>query len=128
MPLEEDALDHHDQASYSYAVEISALVRVLGDRKREQKICQLRNVSLGGTFIELGRLPMGTQLVVTFGGPSSDERISLDAVVHWSTDRGVGVQFEGMCAREVWALCQYLDSVAGVNGESRGLDGESFTN
>jgi hypothetical protein len=108
---------NQDPASHQYAVEISAQVRVLGDRVRQQ-VCQLRNISLGGTFLELGRLPMGTLVNITFGLPTLGERLSLDAVVQWSTDDGVGVQFEGMRAREVWALWRYLESVAGAGPES----------
>jgi hypothetical protein len=107
---------HEDQATRHYNVEISALVRVLGDRVRQQ-ICQLRGISLGGTFIELGRLPPGTLLNITFGLPTLGEKLSLDAVVHWSTDQGVGVQFEGMRARQAWALWRYLEAATGEDGE-----------
>jgi hypothetical protein len=113
----ENPVTDHDHTSHSYPVEISALVRVLGDRVRQQ-VCQLRSISLGGTFIEVGRLPMGTQVNITFGLPTIGERISLDAVVHWSTDYGVGVQFEGMRARQVWALWRYLESVTGAEPEA----------
>jgi hypothetical protein len=112
----ENPVTDHDHTSHSYPVEISALVRVLGDRR--QQVCQLRSISLGGTFIEVGRLPMGTQVNITFGLPTIGERISLDAVVHWSTDYGVGVQFEGMRARQVWALWRYLESVTGAEPEA----------
>jgi hypothetical protein len=110
-------LTNQDPASHLYAVEISALVRVLGDKVR-QRVCQLHNISLGGTFLEVGRLPMGTLVNITFGLPSLGERLSLDAVVQWSTDDGVGVQFEGMRAREVWALWRYLESVAGAGPDA----------
>ncbi|HMG21210.1 MAG TPA: PilZ domain-containing protein [Kofleriaceae bacterium] len=110
-------MTHQDQATRHYNVEISALVRVLGDRVRQQ-ICQLRGMSLGGTFIEVGRLSPGTQVNITFGLPTLGEKLSLDAVVHWSTDQGAGVQFEGMRARQVWALWRYLESVTGADPES----------
>ena len=106
----------HDQTA-PHIVEISALVRVFGDEVRQQT-CQLRSISLGGTFLELGRLPMGTQVNITFGLPAIGERLSLDAVVHWSTEYGVGVQFEGMRAREVWALWRYLEMVTGIEPKS----------
>ena len=107
----------HDQTSPHHTAEISALVRVFGHEVRQQ-ICRLRSISLLGTFLELGRLPMGTQVNITFGLPAIGERLSLDAIVHWSTDHGVGVQFEGMCAREVWALWRYIELVTGVEPES----------
>lgn len=101
-----------DQISRHYNVEVSALVRVFGE-KVHQQICQLRGMSLGGTFIELGRLSPGTQVNITFGVPTLGEKLSIDAVVYWSTEQGAGVQFEGMRARQVWALWRYLESVAG---------------
>jgi hypothetical protein len=116
------AVTDQDQASHS--VDISALVRVFGDDVRQQ-ICQLRCISLGGTFLELGRLPMGTQVNITFGLPAIGERLSLDAVVHWSTDHGVGVQFEGMCAREVWALWRYLELTTGIEPDSDLCDSDT---
>jgi hypothetical protein len=106
-----------DQTSPHYTAEISALVRVFGHEVRQQ-ICRLRSISLLGTFLELGRLPMGTQVNITFGLPAIGERLSLDAVVHWSTDHGVGVQFEGIRAREVWALWRYIELVTGIEPES----------
>ena len=74
--------------------------------------CQLRNLSLGGTFVELGRLPIGTLVNITFGLPTLGQRLSLDAVVQWSSDQGIGVQFEGLRAWEVWVLWRYLESLA----------------
>src|ERR1041384_1004720 len=76
----ENPVTDHDHTSHSYPVEISALVRVLGDRVRQQ-VCQLRSISLGGTCIEGAPLPMGTQVNITFGLPTIGERISLDAVL-----------------------------------------------
>lgn len=102
---------YNDQNLLPCDVDISARVRVLGERVHQQ-VCQLRSISLGGTFLELGRLPNGTQVNITFGLPTIGEQLSLDAVVHWSTETGVGVQFERLRAREVWALLRYLESVA----------------
>ena len=111
------AVTDHDQVSRHYNVEISAMVRVVGDRVRQQ-ICQLRGMSLGGTFIEVGRLAPGTQVNITFGIPTLGEKLSLDAVVHWSTEQGAAVQFEGMRARQVWALWRYLEAATGADPES----------
>lgn len=116
-----------DQVSRHYNVEVSALVRVFGDKVRQQ-ICQLRGMSLGGTFIEVGRLPPGTQVNITFGLPTLGEKLSLDAVVHWSTEQGASVQFEGMRARQVWALWRYLESITGADPESFYESVEILTN
>lgn len=110
-------MDDHAQTSYSYAVEISALVRVHGDEVRPQ-VCQLRTMSLEGTFLELGRLSAGTLVNITFDLPTSGEQLSLDGVVNWSTDTGAAVQFEGVRAREIWALWRYLELVSGLGPES----------
>lgn len=109
--MNRSTLTDHDRTSGRHPVDLAAAVRVPGAKVRAQ-ICRLRNLSIGGTFVELGRLPMGTQISITFGLPTINERLSLDAVVQWATDEGVGVQFEGLRAWEVWVLWRYLESLA----------------
>jgi hypothetical protein len=76
------------------------------------RACRLRDLSIGGAFVELGRLSLGTRIHLSFRLPILAAPLSLDAVVHWSTQQGVGVQFEAPRAWEVWVLWRYLESLA----------------
>jgi len=83
------------------------------------QICRLRNMSLVGAFVELGPLPMGTAISLTFALPLLKEPLSLDAIVQWCTEEGIGVQFGALRAWEVLVLWDYLDSLARLEA---GLD------
>ncbi len=63
------------------------------------------NLSLGGALLTFGeRLPIGTRLELGFRLPTAEEEIRVGAVVRWATDDSIGVQFDGLRAREVWSL------------------------
>jgi hypothetical protein len=100
----------HDPTAHRHAVEIDATVRVSGGELRAQ-VCRVRSLSLGGAFVELHWMPTGTLVNITFGLPSVDERLSLDAVVHRSTTGGVSVLFDSPRAWELWVLWRYLTSL-----------------
>jgi hypothetical protein len=104
------ALTDHDAASRRQTVELTATLRVSGAELHAQA-CRVRSLSLGGAFIELDRLPMGTLVNLTFGLPGVDERLSLDAVVHWCAHDGVSVLFDSLRASEVWVLWRFLASL-----------------
>ena len=74
--------------------------------------CRLTNLSLGGAFFVLRRMPMGVRCQVSFRLPVIEEPVTSDAVVRWSTDQGIGVQFESLRPRDVWALSKYLESLS----------------
>lgn len=70
------------------------------------------NLSLGGTLIGMKRLPMGERVTVKFVLPGvEDHTIDTAATVRWSTDDSVGVQFDGLRAKDVWALNKYFESL-----------------
>jgi len=73
--------------------------------------CQIKNLSLGGALIDMRKLPMGERVHVTFRLPTLEEPISTAAVVRWASDAAVGVQFDGLRARDVWALGKYFESL-----------------
>jgi hypothetical protein len=104
-------LTEHDPASGRQAVDLAASIRVSGEELCT-RVCRIRSLSLGGAFIELERLPTGTLVNVTFGLPSVAGRLSLDALVHWASDRGVSVLFDSLRASEVWVLWRFLASLA----------------
>jgi len=103
-------LTEHDPASRRQPVEVTASVRVSGD-ELAVKPCEIQSLSLGGAFIAMERLPMGTLINLTFGLPGVDERLSLDAIVHWCSDAGVSVLFDSLRASEVWLLWRFLSTL-----------------
>ena len=101
----------HDPTARRQNVELIASVRVSGTDLCAH-VCSLRSLSLGGAFIEHRRLPMDTLVNITFALPSSGRRLSVGAIVQWSSGDGVWVQFDGLRASEVCVLWDYLASVA----------------
>ncbi len=74
--------------------------------------CGLVNLSLGGALVTLGaKLAMGARVQITFAIPTSDEAIDIGAVVRWSDDKATGLQFDGLRARDVWALNKYFEQL-----------------
>jgi hypothetical protein len=103
-------LTDHDATTRHKPVDIPTSVRVSGDDLRVQT-CRLHSLSLGGAFLEIDRLPIGTLVNVTFRLPTADERLSLDAIVQWSSDDGVSVLFDSLRASEVWVLWRFLSAL-----------------
>ena len=70
-----------------------------------------KNMSIGGVYI-LAEEPMpilGTKLKVRFKVPTQKETIECGAHVRWSDGGGFGVQFDGLRARDVWALGKFFE-------------------
>jgi Tfp pilus assembly protein PilZ len=71
--------------------------------------CKMMNISLGGAQIAAGRkYAMGQRVQLAFHVPTMDEAIVVGGTVRWSNAEGVGVQFDGLRARDVWALNEYF--------------------
>lgn len=104
-------LTEHDPASRRQPVDLVASVRISGDDLTAEA-CTIQSLSLGGAFITMDRLPMGTLINLTFGLPGVDERLSLDAIVHWCADDGVSVLFDSLRASEVWLLWRFLGTLS----------------
>ena len=103
-------LTDHDATARHQPVDLAASVRVSGDELRVQT-CRLHSLSLGGAFLEIDRLPVGTLVNVTFRLPTIAERLSIDAIVQWSADDGVSVLFDSLRASEVWILWRFLSAM-----------------
>jgi hypothetical protein len=73
---------------------------------------RVTNLSVGGAFISFPRLPMGSRVHISFRVPTIESAISIGAVVRWATDEGVGIQFDGLRPKDVWALSKYLESLS----------------
>jgi hypothetical protein len=69
------------------------------------------NLSLGGALIGMQRLPMGVRVTLRFAVPTQGDPIEAGATVRWSTDNSVGVQFDGLRAKDVWALNKYFEQL-----------------
>jgi uncharacterized protein (TIGR02266 family) len=74
-----------------------------------------RNISLGGVFIETDQtLPFGAKVSLKFKIPTQAEVIEVEGQVRWlemeeGQLRGLGVRFEGLRARDVWALNKFFE-------------------
>ena len=70
------------------------------------------NLSLGGALVSWSpRLPMGQRCTIRFTVPTMADAIEVGATVRWSDDKATGVQFDGLRARDVWALNQYFQQL-----------------
>jgi hypothetical protein len=74
--------------------------------------CILENLCLGGAQVCCG-LPvaMGEKIGLFFALDSLREVIDATVIVRWRHETNLGVQFDGLRAREMWALGQFLKGV-----------------
>jgi len=72
--------------------------------------CRIANLSVGGALVSMRALWQGTQLRLSFRLASLGEDVDATATVMWCEGETVGVRFDGLRAREVWALCEFLDA------------------
>jgi hypothetical protein len=71
------------------------------------------NLSLGGAQVGgAKKLPMGQRVQIVFVVPTVEEPIDIGATVRWSDGAGIGLQFDGLRARDVWALNKYFEQLA----------------
>lgn len=73
--------------------------------------CAIKNLSLGGALLDVRKLAMGERVVLTFRIPTLEDPIKSAAVVRWTSDGSIGVQFDGLRARDVWALGKYFETL-----------------
>ena len=75
--------------------------------------CKIVNLSLGGALVAATkRYTMGDRVKVAFAVPKNEHKIDIEATVRWSNSEGVGVQFDGLRARDVWALNEYFKQLS----------------
>jgi len=73
----------------------------------EPVIARLRDMSVGGAFVELSDgPPFGTNIRLEFS--LCGTRGDVPAVVRWSRDGGMGVQFEPLGGKTTYAITEYL--------------------
>lgn len=82
----------------------------LGDRR---VVAHTKNISLGGVLVESDDRPaFGTRVQLRFRVPTQKEVIEVGGAVRWADASGFGVQFDGLRARDVWALGKYFEQPA----------------
>jgi len=74
---------------------------------------ETRNISLGGVFIATAlELPFGARVGIRFALPTQVEPVEVDGQVRWRDAGpqrpGLGVRFDGLRARDVWALNKFF--------------------
>ncbi len=105
--------DHFRRTDPRYARRLEVEITV-GDEKRTATTA---NISLGGVFVETERpFPLQTRLQIRFRIPTQPEPIDVNGEVRWieaggaAQPAGMGVRFQGLRAREVWALNRFFQS------------------
>jgi hypothetical protein len=76
------------------------------------RACTVVNLSLGGAQVAAGtKLAMGQRVQLAFNVPTMEEPIDIGGTVRWSDDASIGIQFDGLRARDVWALNKYFEQL-----------------
>jgi uncharacterized protein (TIGR02266 family) len=90
-------------------------IEVLFEGKKQ--ISQTRNISLGGLYLESASpLPLGTTVQLRFQLPTQPEPVEVAGDVRWVVKKGagdqsgIGIRFQGLRARDVWALNRFFQS------------------
>jgi Tfp pilus assembly protein PilZ len=96
------------RTSTRHAVSLDASLAIDGAKRA----CTVMNLSLGGALVATGeRYRMGQRVQIAFRVPSIEESIEVGATVRWSDDVATGIQFDGLRAREVWALNKFFEQL-----------------
>jgi hypothetical protein len=67
------------------------------------------NLSLGGALVALPtKHAMGQRIEISFKVPTADQAIEVGTTVRWTEGTGIGLQFDGLRARDVWALNEFF--------------------
>ncbi len=55
---------------------------------------------------------MGARVQLSFKIPNTPDAIEVGATVRWSDDKATGLQFDGLRARDVWALNKFFEQLS----------------
>ena len=58
---------------------------------------------------------MGQRVTINFAIPTIDQPVEVTATVRWSDDKATGLQFDGLRAREVWALNKFFEQLPALS-------------
>jgi uncharacterized protein (TIGR02266 family) len=91
-------------------------VEMLFDGKKQ--VTRTRNLSLGGLYVETPfPIPIGTTVQLRFQLPTQPEPVEVNGDVRWvvskgsSDEIGMGIRFQGLRARDVWALNRFFQTI-----------------
>lgn len=99
---------HEKRRSARHDVSLSVTIVIGGETHQTQML----NLSLGGALIShTGRVPNGERVQVTFDIPTHDKPIEVGGSVRWASESALGIQFDGLRAREVWSLNKFFESM-----------------
>ena len=96
------------RTSTRHDVSLAAQLTVNG----EPRPATVMNISLGGALVSAGaKFAMGSRVSISFTIPTVSDPIEVGATVRWSDDKATGLQFDGLRAREVWALNKFFEQL-----------------
>ncbi len=95
------------RTSTRHPVSIKATLTVDG----KGRDCTILNLSLGGALMSMPKLAMGSRVNLVFNVPTIEEAIEIGATVRWTDENAIGIQFDGLRARDVWALNKYFEQL-----------------
>ena len=109
MPIQWGTVTDNRRTSTRHTVSITVKVTVDGALRDATMV----NLSLGGAQVETGtKHAMGQRMQIVFKVPTLAEPIEVGAVVRWTDGNGAGLQFDGLRARDVWALNEYFKQLS----------------
>ncbi len=104
-------------------IEADIAVSIRADGGGMMSTGRIRNVSLGGVFVEMAPLPFGTELDMTFSLPAGPQRsLRCQGYVAWTTKEsperspgmdGVGIRLSGLSVADMRALSEYIKEQLG---------------
>lgn len=98
------------RTSARHAVSIPAELATAG----APTTCTILNLSLGGALVSASaRYAMGQRVQISFRVPTQEPPIEVGATVRWADTSSAGIQFDGLRARDVWALNEFFKQLAG---------------
>ena len=105
--------DHFRRTDPRYARRLDVEV-IAGN---ETRTATTGNISLGGLFVETSAIyPLQSRVQIRFRIPTQPEPIEVSGEVRWveaggpDQAAGLGIRFQGLRAREVWALNRFFQS------------------
>ena len=97
----------------SHRSPLDAVVRVQRKAGDESTSGHARDVSVGGMFVETASpFPFGTDVIVHLSLPGYKDELVMPAVVRWTGQDGMGLQFRLLGARETHALTEIVAAAA----------------
>lgn len=83
----------------------------------KKQTCRTQNLSLGGLYVESAFAPpLGSTVQLRFVLPTQPEAVEVGGDVRWVVKKGagdlsgVGIRFQGLRARDVWALNRFFQT------------------